>query len=243
MVNTQSYGLPTLDKLQATVAPTLDAKQIVSDWFQSFDSHVKSGDIDGIISLFVEDAYWRDLLALTWEFRTFIGAPQVRQFLQDRIPCAHLQSLKLKDDFLGLQQPYPDLAWIMALFEFETDIAFGSGVFRLVPTASGEWKAHCMFTNLENLKGFPEKIGGLRDGTTSHFKWEEKRRQEAEFKDRDPAVLIVGGGQTGLEVAARLKVLGVSTLVIEKHPRIGDSWRNRYEAMCLHDPVCKWTIS
>ncbi len=57
-------------------------------------------------------------------------------------------------------------------------------------------------------------------------------------EDADPTVLIVGGGHSGLDVAVHLKALGVTNLVIEKNPRIGDNWRTRYEALCLHDPVC-----
>ncbi|KAF8661622.1 hypothetical protein AX16_001296, partial [Volvariella volvacea WC 439] len=53
----------------------------------------------------------------------------------------------------------------------------------------------------------------------------------------DPTVLIIGGGHSGLDVAARLKALGVSTLIVEKNDQIGDNWGKRYEALCLHDPV------
>ena len=52
-------------------------------------------------------------------------------------------------------------------------------------------------------------------------------------------VLVVGGGQSGLEIAARLKLMGVPTLVCEKNERIGDNWRHRYAALCLHDVVCE----
>ena len=27
------------------------------------------------------------------------------------------------------------------------------------------------------------------------------------------------------------------TIIVEKNPRAGDSWRNRYKSLCLHDPV------
>lgn len=43
--------------------------------------------------------------------------------------------------------------------------------------------------------------------------------------------------QSGLGVAARLKVLGVSCLVIDKQDRVGDSWRTRYASLRLHEPV------
>jgi cation diffusion facilitator CzcD-associated flavoprotein CzcO len=110
-----------------------------------------------------------------------------------------------------------------------------------VPTSDGEWKAHTVFTNLEDLKAFPEKKGALRDPEPNHGRWEEDRRREREFEDREPVVVIIGGGQSGLDLAARLKCLDVPTLVVEKNPRIGDNWRNRYEALCLHDPVCEYT--
>ena len=56
-------------------------------------------------------------------------------------------------------------------------------------------------------------------------------------------VVVIGAGQSGLEVAARLKYLGVKTLIIEKKPRVRDLWRTRYESLCLHDTVCKLLFS
>src|SRR5439155_88989 len=54
---------------------------------------------------------------------------------------------------------------------------------------------------------------------------------------RQPYCVIIGGGQGGIALAARLKRLGVPTLVIEKNERAGDSWRKRYRSLVLHDPV------
>lgn len=232
-------SLPTLDKLRATVPTDLDAKKVVAQWLEGFASLVKSGNIDAISDLFVDDALFRDILVLTWDFRTFEGTNEIKKFLQERIPEVKPTGFKLKDEFLGLQQPYPDLAWIQALFEFETDVGLASGIVRLVPLSDGKWKAHTVFTNLEDLKGFPERTGPLRDAEPNHGKWAEKRRKEVEFEDEEPRVVIVGGGQGGLELAARLKFHDLPTLVVERHPRIGDQWRSRYEALCLHDPVCK----
>lgn len=52
-----------------------------------------------------------------------------------------------------------------------------------------------------------------------------------------PYVLIVGGGQGGLALGARLEMQGVPYLIIDKHPKVGDQWRSRYKALTLHDPV------
>ena len=52
-----------------------------------------------------------------------------------------------------------------------------------------------------------------------------------------PHVLIVGGGQGGIALGARLRQLGVPTIIIDKRARPGDQWRSRYKSLCLHDPV------
>jgi cation diffusion facilitator CzcD-associated flavoprotein CzcO len=59
-------------------------------------------------------------------------------------------------------------------------------------------------------------------------------------KQEDPVVVVIGAGHSGLEQAARLKSLNVPTLVIEKHGRVGDSWRTRAKTLSLHNPVRKY---
>jgi len=234
------YPLPTLDRLGGSVAPDLDAKRVAEDWIATFSAAATAGDAEAVSKLLIKESHWRDMLALTWDFRTFSGESKIKQFLTDRLAQSKLQNFRLKDELLGLQQPYPDLVWINLMFEFQTDVGNASGIVRLVPTADGKWKAHVVYTNLESLKGFPEKVGALRNADPNHGKWEGQRRRESEFVDGNPTVLIIGAGQSGLEIAARLKHLDVSSVLIERNERVGDNWRNRYEALCLHDPVCEW---
>jgi putative flavoprotein involved in K+ transport len=63
------------------------------------------------------------------------------------------------------------------------------------------------------------------------------RRKASAYDDREPAVLVIGAAQAGLSIAARLNQLGVDTLVVEKWPRIGDSWRKRYHSLALHNSI------
>lgn len=263
--------LPTLNKLglETFAFDDVDAVSVAQSWIEAFNAACQADSVQGILDLFVESnftspplsqtsppddailgqdpsVYWRDVLALTWDFRTFESTPAIRQFLQDRLKLTEVRNVKInttdKGAFPVLQRPYPDLVWIQALFKFETKIGYCSGVVRLLPTKQNDeiqWKAHCIFTNLEDLKGFPEKIGPLRNQESDYGTWEELRNKERQFLDEDPLVLIIGGGQSGLDVAARLKCLGIKSLVVEKNERIGDNWRKRYDALCLHDPVCK----
>jgi hypothetical protein len=66
------------------------------------------------------------------------------------------------------------------MFDFETD-SIELGIARLVPNANEEWKAYSVFTHLEDLKGFPERIGPMRNSDMHHGNWEEGREIEKEF--------------------------------------------------------------
>ncbi|KAH9979203.1 hypothetical protein BJV74DRAFT_858549 [Russula compacta] len=213
----QRAALPTLESLGVSAPPEVDPAVVAQTWFETFVNHVQTNNVDGIISQLVDDVFWRDILALTWDFRTFFAATASG----------------------ALQRPYADVAWTQALFTFSTAVGTGSGVLRLVPTRGGDWKAHTIFTTLETLHGFPELSGPLREREPKHGTWPEQRRRERECEepDQQPVVLIVGGGQSGLELAARLKYLGIKTLVVEREARVGQLWRKRYEALCLHDTV------
>ncbi|KAI0697467.1 FAD/NAD(P)-binding domain-containing protein [Cytidiella melzeri] len=228
--------LPTFDNLGVqTIDPKdVDADKIAKDWLASFSAAVSAKDVPAILATLHDKPWWKDLFALTWDLRTFFGADKIQTFLTDRLEEAKLTITGFVD--AQWQQPWSDVGWVCTQFDFETDVATGRAVVRLVPTPTG-WRALAVATNLEGLKGFPERIGELRNPYPSHGKWLEQRRKEQEFEGTDPEVLIVGGGQSGLDVAARLRMLGTSHLLIEKNPRIGDLWRNRYEALCLHDPV------
>jgi cation diffusion facilitator CzcD-associated flavoprotein CzcO len=98
-------------------------------------------------------------------------------------------------------------------------------------------------TTLQELHGFEEKTGSRRPSGDEYSKntvaanWSDDRSQEQEFLERDPQVLIVGAGQAGLILAARLRQIGVDTLVIDKTPRIGDVWRERYHSLTLHNGI------
>jgi ketosteroid isomerase-like protein len=233
-------ALPTLDLLGAKLPENVDAQKEAAAWLTSFAENLQSSKIDKIMDGFLEDSFVRDLLAFTWDMRTFEGAASIKKFFSERASKVKFEAASFKVTSADLQQPYPDLAWIQAFFTFETDVGLCSGIVRLVPVPQGNsvvWKAHLLFTNLENLKAFPEKIGNLRNQMPNHGKWAEQRRREAAFEDGDPAILVVGGGQSGLDIAARLKALDIPSVVIERNKRIGDNWRNRYEALCLHDPV------
>jgi putative flavoprotein involved in K+ transport len=101
-------------------------------------------------------------------------------------------------------------------FTFETEVGRGVGHLRL--RGKHAWT---LLTTLQELKGHEEKRDNGIPASAG----------------MTPYVVIVGGGQGGIALAARLKRLNVPAIVVEKNGRAGDSWRKRYKALCLHDPV------
>jgi putative flavoprotein involved in K+ transport len=49
-------------------------------------------------------------------------------------------------------------------------------------------------------------------------------------------VLVVGAGQAGLAAGYYLRKAGLPFLIVDAHPRIGDSWRKRYASLTLFTP-------
>ena len=131
---------------------------------------------------------------------------------------------------------------VEAIFAFETAQGRGSGVLRLTAGAEGT-KAWTLLTTLDEIKGHAERTGKARPTGQSYSRdfrgpnWLDLRKASAAYADRDPAVLVVGGGQAGLSIAARLTQLQVDTLIVDREPRIGDNWRKRYHALTLHNQV------
>jgi putative flavoprotein involved in K+ transport len=50
-------------------------------------------------------------------------------------------------------------------------------------------------------------------------------------------VIVIGGGQAGLSVGYHLAQRGLSFVILESHPRIGDSWRTRWDSLRLFTPA------
>ncbi|KAI6133975.1 hypothetical protein EV401DRAFT_2064454 [Pisolithus croceorrhizus] len=167
-------------------------------------------------------------IANAWDYHTYEGRDRVKRFLTNQLPKFSPSTLKLREDLVELQTPFEDLVWTQDYFTFDTTVGHASGIFRLVPLANGSWKGHMVFTNLEDLRGFPEKIRPSGNPEEIHGKSAEARKREQEHLDEEPSVIVVGGGQSGLDAAARLKALDVNVLIIERNERIGDNWRNRF---------------
>ena len=183
--------LPTLPSLNATVPEDVDLQKVASLWLKAFAEPIESYALERLKCLFVEDS-WRDMLALTWDFRTFRGLSTIITFLQGRVGIMRPKAFNLRPESVSLERSGEDLAWIRPVFDFETETGIVFGLLRLVPTSNGEWKGYSAYTNLEDPKIFPEKAGTLRNPEPNHGYWEDERKRERQFESLDPTVLVIG---------------------------------------------------
>jgi putative flavoprotein involved in K+ transport len=203
-------------------------------WLRLFEDALSQHDSAGVAALFVEVSFWRDLVSFTWNITTLEGPSEICAMLEQRLSDVRPSTFALDGEATATGDVTE--AW----FTFETAVGRGRGYMRLRP--EGCWT---LLTSLSELKGFEEKLGETREKGAAHGternrkSWlERKAREEAELGyTRQPYCVIIGGGQGGLGLGARLKRLGVPTLIVDKHERPGDAWRKRYKSLCLHDPV------
>lgn len=218
----------------------------VDEWLAQFERALSANDVEGLARTFHADCYWRDVLAFTWRITTFRGVDNVVAELLaqcGRTCPSGFSADRRRTPPRAVRRAGADA--IEAIFAFETATGRGDGVLRLFPDPNDgdRLKAWTLLTALEELAGFEEHVGTARPTGEAYSRdfrgpnWLDLRTAAAAYESRDPAVLVVGGGQAGLSIAARLVQLDVDTLIVDRHPRIGDNWRTRYHALTLHNQV------
>ncbi len=204
----------------------------IASWLTCFEAALRISDLSAAVALFTPDACWRDLLGFTWNIQTFEGHDAISAMLGATLTMTQPRGWRI-DDATGAESTE-------AFVKFDTATGRGKGHIRL-----RNGKCFTLLTALQELKGFEEPTGARRSrGAPDRIvrgqrSWRDRRRAEtaALGNDVQPHIVIVGGGQGGLGLAARLKMLGVPTLIIDRQARTGDQWRSRYNSLCLHDPV------
>ncbi|GGB60421.1 FAD-dependent oxidoreductase [Tistrella bauzanensis] len=202
----------------------------------ALDGALSSSDIDRAVSLFQTDCYWRDLVTFTWNIRTMEGRDQIRDMLTSQLGTVQPGDWRVAEGETATEEGGVTTAWI----SFETAVARGFGLIRLK-----DGLIWTLLTAMTELKGHEEPLGRERPLGAKHgaakgrLSWSEERAKEAAELGyaSQPYVVIIGGGQGGIALGARLRNMGVPAIIVEKNARAGDSWRNRYKSLCLHDPV------
>ena len=211
--------------------PSTEVAAGVTAWLSEFGDALAAGDPAAAAGLFTEDCYWRDLIAFTWNIKTLEGRAAIARMLGETLPWVQPGNWKIT----GGEEPAEAGGVVESWIDFETAAGRGWGHLRL-----RDGRCWTLLTSLYELKGHEERHGPSRPKGVQHgadparTSWLEDREHEAAglgFAEQ-PYVLIVGGGQAGIGLGARLRQLGVPTIIIDKHVRPGDQWRSRYKSLC-----------
>ena len=221
-----------------------DAKQIVGDWLASLNEALQGHDANAVGALFRPDADWRDIVALTRTIETISDREPIVRRLVEAVAESGAHGFAIDPE----RQPPRDVerageACVEAILTFGTRTGRGAGIVRLKRSdcRTGETRAWTLLTSLESLRGHEEETVAESAEEPAFERdfhgpnWLDRRRESSRYADRDPSVLIVGGGHAGITAAARLKALGVEALVVDRMARVGDNWRKRYHGLKLHN--------
>lgn len=208
----------------------------IQNVLSALDQALGNSDIDDALECFAEECYWRDLLTMTWNLKTVEGKAEIRDLLENQLGHVRPTDWTVKDDeFTGHADGVTE-----GFITFHTEVARGHGYIRLK-----DGLIWTLLTTMHDLNSYPEPQGDSRPFGAKHGThqgeptWAEEREAELATLglDTQPYVVIIGGGQGGIALGARLRQHGVPAIIIEKNERPGDSWRKRYKSLCLHDPV------
>ena len=218
---------------------------VTEEWVSSF-LRLLDGEQISVARLFTDQSCWRDLLCMSWDYHTLQGLKNISSHIKRSTNTSRITRLEPCD---SPTHKVPQLATVegvqvvQAFLNIETSSGLANGLVRLTPDPDdgGRWKAWTLFTTLKAIKGHEELTGDNRptgEREHEHLNWKDRRSAQQNFEGgREPDVLILGAGQAGLTVAARLKQLGLESLIIDSNARIGDNWRRRYHQLVLHDSV------
>lgn len=207
----------------------------VANWLARFEAALGDPGNADWSDLFAAESYWRDLVAFTWDIATQEGLDAIAAMARAQAPLVSARDFAADDPALAITDETQ--GW----FRFETATVRGRGHVQL----DGAGRAKILMTAATELIGHEETGGARRPHGVTHQAAKGRRTWRHERADSlanlgrsiQPHVLIVGGGHNGLMLAARLKRLGVSALVIDALEKPGDGWRSRYHSLYLHDPV------
>jgi len=224
--------------LDPQTAPDVTPAQRVDAWLADFEAALAVRDIDRVAGMFAVDSFWRDLVSFTWNLKTMEGREQITDMLTTRLAGTDPSGFRTRET------PTEDGGVTTAFIEFKTAVGRGVGHLRL-KDEDGQPRAWTLLTALQELKGHEEPkgpsrvLGAVHGDDPDPRSWAEKRaEEEAELgRSIQPYALVIGGGQGGIALGARLRQLGVPAIIVDKHERPGDQWRKRYKSLCLHDPV------
>lgn len=201
-VNIRAARLPTPSKVAI-----FDPEHVASNLVDVFNLALGQHSYRKVASLFGDNGFWRDHLALSWQLRTVHGHEAILKFMEKCSESRDGMRLRriLLDRSSAVRAPkvcvLDGAGEVQGIqFFFQADTVHGSavGIARLA-MQDDVWKIFTFFTGLQELKGHEELLrhrrpkGAEHGGNPDRKNWAEKRLDAAAYNDnREPTVIIIG---------------------------------------------------
>jgi hypothetical protein len=222
---------------------SIDPAMAAAAWLGSLNVALDRQSATAVVDLFTENCYWRDVVAFSWDVQWVHGREGIARVMLADIADLRPRGFVVSEANTGPTRVTRVGREVIEVFHaFRTNYGSGKGIVRLVADDSSPIgvRAWTILTTLQCWHGDEPRPAGLRragrgfDRTATTQTWAQRRAEIDAFENRDPDVLIVGGGQAGVMVATQLGEMGVEALVVDRHSRIGDNWHRRYDFLGLH---------
>ncbi|KAF7294667.1 FAD/NAD-P-binding domain-containing protein [Mycena indigotica] len=226
----------------------IDPQSIAATWLEGFTTALTSGDASASAECFQPNGFLRDINTFTWNRRCLGGREKIADYLKTNNSPSAIRNIQLdtcpdlKPSISGADTSFvvPMGEAVTSGFTFDVEqVGPGQGFVFLAPAADAPvsgctWQAVSVFMRLNNITGHEEWLceNGVYGGHT--LAWTDIRRERRQAIEKTPHVVIIGAGQTGLNLAAQLTHMNIPTLVVETNQRVGDNWRKRYPTLSLH---------
>ncbi|OOF98064.1 hypothetical protein ASPCADRAFT_505081 [Aspergillus carbonarius ITEM 5010] len=218
----------------------LPPQTIAHDWIVKLQTELTQSH-PNFSTLLHGDSWWRDMLAFSWDFHTLRGRDKIEAYIAQHQPHAQITGLCLHPDPApAVESPQEGLTWVRAVFGFQTSCGAGLGVVYLTwqdDEGCHAWKAYAVYTALQGLKGLDDEVEDFAGSRMPGGIQANDMPGGIKVKEQEPTVMVLGAGQSGLNVSARLQRMGTPSVVVEQNGRVGDNWRHRYRSLVLHDHV------
>lgn len=195
-----SVNIPVAKWPKSSLSTSTDPDALATLVIDQFDAALSAGSTKAVGELFLEDGYWRDHLANSWNLRTIKGAQNITEYLTKDCQLVSFEldkSTAVRSPMVAAFDGVGDVKGVQFFLNFESRIGAGTGLVRLVEQ-DGRWKIFTLFTTLRSIKGSEERVNGHRPKGAEHGgkpgrkNWLERREAEQRYEDNEPTVLVLG---------------------------------------------------
>lgn len=186
LLRTPQFPNATVQPLSQEAGPSVE--DIAVNWVEAWNTAIKTDRV--FTSLFIEESCWRDLLCLSWDFRTLQGRQRICDFAAENSSTTLILDLDASTEHKKPQKvTIAGIDVVQAFLTIETNVGRGDGLVRLVKTRGQQkWAAFTFFTTLRELKGHEEHTnsrrptGNEKDPSNTASNWADQRKAKLNFE-------------------------------------------------------------